>query len=205
MTQSGVAFADVSFHQSPAAYRYYAGTPASHYSPRDQTISSHDLNALAQRFDQQSINQYPTTHPIGYQPNSPVQYHQQIPQYHANESLQAHQSTVRSQRQYNSRLQCQAAHARHLSSLLERMMDSGEQCSICTASRRQEQSAPAPNWEEDETLGDELDEDYSQGPGALSRLNYRRSTDLSANQQGYVSKPIRVRKKKNRGESSRLR
>jgi hypothetical protein len=77
------------------------------------------------------------------------------------------------------------------------MIASGEQCNICYPG--QQIAVAAPEWEEDETLG-EMDE----GDDDLGRLmlTYRRSADFS-NHQGYVNKTIRVRKRKQRGEESR--
>lgn len=93
-------------------------------------------------------------------------------------------------------LQSQVSHADQLSSLLEQMIASREQCNICAA--EQATMVQTPVWEEDETMGEMEEEE-----GDLDRftLTYRRSADLG-NQQGYVNKTIRVRKRR-RGEGSR--
>jgi hypothetical protein len=77
-----------------------------------------------------------------------------------------------------------------MSIVLEHMIASGEHCSVCYPEQLIALAAPA--WEEDETLGEMDDED-----DLLNRLalTYRRSADLS-NQQGYVNKMIRVRKRR---------
>jgi hypothetical protein len=81
------------------------------------------------------------------------------------------------------------------------------QCSVCNAAMAP-QPQHAEHWE-DETIGEEdeeefEDEGFAEPPSIAARLTYRRSTDLSANGQGYVAKSIRVRKK-HRSDPSRLR
>lgn len=204
--QSGVACQDYSYHSSRSTASYYPMASSS-YSPRDTSVSTQDLSSLAHHFGQQSLRHDPRNVSAAYHTStSSGPYHQQVPQSHASSSSahQSHQSSTRAQRQPNSSLQCQAGHAQQLSSLVDHMVVTG-QCSVCNAQILPDTQQPE-QWE-DETVGEEddfEDEGFEEPPSLNARLTYRRSTDLSAGGQGYVSKAIRVRKK-HRSDPSRLR
>merc|ERR1711981_1243669 len=198
-SHSGVAFSEYSFQSSRSPSNYFPMASSS-YSPRDTSVSTHDLSSLAHHFGQQSLRHDSR--------NVSTAYHQPVPQSHAtasahNGSLQSHQSSVRSQRQANSTIQCQAGHTQQISSLVEHMVATG-QCSVCDAVATSH-IQPSESWE-DETIGqeEEFEDEGFEEPPQMARLTYRRSTDLTAGGQGYVAKAIRVRKK-HRSDPSRLR
>lgn len=98
-------------------------------------------------------------------------------------------SSRRAQRQLSTRLQCDAAHVRDISALVERMIDAGEHCRVAaaTAEHGLDEGAAARG--------------RSGRPGAAPppagkghSLRYRRSRD-ALNMQGCVSKSVRIRKR----------
>ncbi|KAF2435374.1 hypothetical protein EJ08DRAFT_692624 [Tothia fuscella] len=164
------------------------GTVAPQYTYTTQQSTS-DLSNLAHRFSQQSIQQHdfnnstasytPMSHQ--YQQTSQQAYYQQ-PQYDSYTC--PHTIATRTQRQQYNTQQYQSSHPRELSSLVERMVTTGEQCLVCTPSQE-----PPP---EDEGFGDM--EDDMEDLNAAHTLGYRRSSDFSS--ANYVAKAIRVRKQK---------
>jgi hypothetical protein len=195
--QSGVAFQDFSFHPArltSTAYYPMATASSSSYSPQDPSVSTQDFGILAQHFGQQSIRHDPKNVTNAYHQSTASGPCHQVPQSHAisspHHTLQSHQSLVCSQPQAHSRLQCQAGHAHHLSSLVENTVATGE-CLICNTEPTRPQQASS--WE-DETMDDEFEDEGFQEPAYVASLSYRRSTDFTASGQGYVAKSIRVRK-----------
>lgn len=156
-----------------------------------QGVTSTDLALLADQFGQQTI--YATNNWVSQQQSRSTTENTAPAEQDFSDCAT---TARRAQRQATTILQCQVSHARQLSSLLEQMIASREQCNACVA--EQAIMAHTPVWEEDETMGEMEEED-----GDLDRpmLTYRRSADLST-QQGYVNKTIRVRKRR-RGEGSR--
>lgn len=171
---------------SVAAFNH-ANYPYPHYT---QDTTSTDLVLLANHFSRHSIraesNEYTSTQHTPHTISPPPRPTSQ------NCSVTAR----RAQRQANTLLQCQASHARQIAVLLEQMIAAGEQCNVCYPG--QQIVAETPVWEEDETLGEMDEEDDDMGRPVLA---YRRSADLS-NQQGYVNKTVRVRKRGQRGGGS---
>ncbi|KAF2493967.1 hypothetical protein BU16DRAFT_528137 [Lophium mytilinum] len=101
-------------------------------------------------------------------------------------------AAIRLQRQANVRLQCNTSHMKDISSLVERMMDKGEQCRICTRTRSSDGLSTTSSDEELDT-GVE-----SRRPSASAlTLKYRRSGERLGG-QACVSKSVRLRKKKSR-------
>lgn len=166
---------------SPAAFSHEEYSYP-HYA-RDVTWT--DLALLANQFPSHSIRA--ETHEWVPQQQQSVHTTQHIASPNSSNSAI---TARRAQRHANTLLQCQASHARQLSILLEQMTTSGEHCNGCYPG--QQIVAEIPAWEEDETMGemDEVDDDLGR-----PILTYRRSADLS-NQQGYVNKAVRIRKRR---------
>ena len=215
-TQSDNGFREFSFEPSsrrtPASYNYQTPPTMPYTQPsNNQAVYGSDLSLLAHQFSQQSI-QYDPRVINGAYPGSAVPYSQvtqaptaatshQTPYDCQPESL----SSARSQRQAHILSQYQSSHTREPSSLVERMVATSEQ-SLTGLPMPRTEIVP-PTWDEDETLGEEMDDDALEEPPRLaaSRLSYRRSTDLTPNAQSYVAKSIRVRKKRHRNDQSRWR
>lgn len=112
-------------------------------------------------------------------------------------------AAIRLQRQANMRLQCSATHVKDISSLVERMVERGEQCMIC--------SPPGPKGRLSSTSsGAKEDEDVRTGIRRSSTselptytLKYRRSGELLSS-QACVSKSVRLRKKKYRRSATSI-
>jgi hypothetical protein len=208
--KSEVMFRDYSLQsasrQGQSSYTH-SGVPTSiySYSTNPQPVSQSDLAVLAHQFGQQSLRYDPRTANTTYS-SSTTQHQSSAPSAHY--SVQPPQSayecphtyaTVRSQRQANTRLQCQPSHAHEISTLVERMIASGEQCLIC--SPVPQQAPPAQDEDEGIYMGDS---EYLQSSDSQT-LSYRRSSDFGAT-QSYVPKSIRVRKaRRQKGDSSRLK
>ncbi|KAF2197811.1 hypothetical protein GQ43DRAFT_466119 [Delitschia confertaspora ATCC 74209] len=97
---------------------------------------------------------------------------------------------LRDKRQANSRLQCSTTHVRDISLLVERMVEKGDQCSVCP---RKRPSAIDVVEEEDEGLGMEYTPPTLDSPPSLP-LKFRRSGDR-VDGHACVSKNVRMRKK----------
>jgi len=102
-------------------------------------------------------------------------------------------AAIRQQRQANMRLQCSASHARDISSLVERMVNNGEQCVICVPRASRSGLLPAmSDFEEDDYASVKQS---TRSDGTTYTLKYRRSGDVLSN-QACVYKNIRLRQKK---------
>jgi hypothetical protein len=196
------SFSSASRQDSPS-FIHSAATPSPYsYSPNPQPVSPNDLATLAHQFGQQSIRYDTRTANTTYSSTGQHQpsassYSVQPPQ--GNYACPHTYSSVRSQRQSNTRLQCQPSHVHDISTLVERMIASGEQCLICSPVPAQ--TSPAHDEDEGIYMGDSEYQHSTDGQG----LSYRRSSDFGA-AQSYVSKSIRVRKaKRPKGDSSRLK
>jgi len=129
--------------------------------------------------------------------SSPLDYSQ---------SYASSQQYVRSQRQANSRLQCDPSRAREISTLADRITaTSNDQCYVC---QPQLQSTyihpdPEPNYDADEFDDEGIDMTSEDVPSL--DLSYRRSTDFTPT-EGRVQRQIRIRKKTRPkgGSSSRM-
>jgi hypothetical protein len=207
--KSEVMFHDYSFpsasRQGQPSFTHTEFTPSPYsYTPNQQPVSPNDLAALSTQFGQQSIRYDPRTANTSY--SSSAQHHPSSSSAHY--PVQPPQDTyacphtyasVRAQRQAITRQQCQPSHAHEISTLVERMIASGDQCLICSPVPQQ----TPPLHEEDEGIymGDA---DYQQSTDAQT-LSYRRSSDFGAT-QSYVPKSIRVRKaRRQKGDSSRMK
>lgn len=175
--------------QSVSAYnRTAAAVPQYTYSTHS-AVSSPTLSHLAHQFSQQTIHYDPRPSAASYSSAAPLQY-QQIQQSAYYQQTQPYNSpqcphtssSTRSQRHANPLLYQQSLTREH-SSLVERTIESGEQCLIC--------SPPPPP--PDEGLGD-MEEDLDDPNVSAHTLGYRRSSDFSS--ANYVTKSIRVRKQK---------
>ena len=102
-------------------------------------------------------------------------------------------AAIRQQRQANVRLQCSASHARDITSLVERMVNDGEQCVICAPRPSRSGLLPAKSDFEEDDYASVKQSTHSDG--TTYALKYRRSGDVLSN-QACVSKNIRLRKKK---------
>lgn len=104
-------------------------------------------------------------------------------------------AAIRQQRQANVQLQCSASHARDISSLVERMVNDGEQCVVCAPRASRSGLLPAKSdFEEDDYASVKRS---THSDGTTYTLKYRRSGDVLSS-QACVSKNIRLRKKKAR-------
>jgi hypothetical protein len=184
-----------SARQGTSSYNHTGNSPSPYsYSSNHQPVSSTDLSMLTHHFGQQSIRYDQRSANSNYTTTSQHQSSSTSATYSVQPPRDSYEcphmlSSVRSQRQANTRLQCQPSHARDISTLVERMIASGEQCLICSPAQDEE----PPTQEEDEGIymGES---DYQQAVAAQT-LNYRRSSDFSS-AQSYVTKSIRVRKSK---------
>jgi hypothetical protein len=201
-SQSGVAFQDFPFQPSQStSTTYYPVASSSSYTSRDSSAFSQDLSLLSHQFGQQSIHHHdPRNASRPYnQPAASGPYSHPVQQSHATSSphhaFLPHQPPVCSQRQTDARLQCQAGHILQPSSVVVEHGVATGQCSVCNAAAGA--APPQPTLiPEDEAIGDEFEDEGFQEPPSLARLTYRRSTDLFAGGQGYVSRSIRARKKR---------
>lgn len=201
-SQSRAAYSDYSYHQSRSAYTIGSAS----YTSRDTSASSHDMNSLAHHFGQQSLHNSRNNSPYHTPSSSSGSYHTSVQQSHATASAyhttspSSHQSSVYSQRP----LTCQMGHLQPLSSTGAHMIATTH-CAQCNATVMVQHIQSVEVWE-DETLGeeDEFEDEGFAEPQIPARLTYRRSTDLIAGGQAYVSKAIRIRKK-HRSNPSNLR
>ncbi|TLD38866.1 hypothetical protein E2P81_ATG01409 [Venturia nashicola] len=153
-----------------------AGCTYPHYS---QKVTATELARLAEQFGQQTVDAT----------NTWVSQQQ---------SRSTNENAASSNHAFSEcAMKVPFSHAHQLSSLLEQMIASREQCSACVAEQAMVAETPVESWEEDETMGEMEEVD-----GGLDRriFTYRRSADLST-EKGYVNKTIRVRKRR-RGEGS---
>lgn len=109
-------------------------------------------------------------------------------------------ASLRAQRQHSTRLQCDAQHVRDISALVERMVDSGEQCNFCSSPARTDDSGVGEDADEaaDATVKSARGSGGAVVEGRGATLRYRRSGDV-LNLQGCVAKSVRIRKQKGGG------
>jgi len=176
------------------------------YSP--SPVSSSDLNLLTQQFSQQTLNDDPRSS-RAY--NYPSNYVQQGYSSSSSLSTQPYQQnfqcphwtaqSARSQRQASTRLQYDPSRTGEASTLVDRMVASGEQCSICAAQSQRAYTyiEPRQDYRDDEFTDEGIDmtpanfdENYSHG------LAYRRSMEFSP-EESRVQRPVRIRKNRRRG------
>jgi hypothetical protein len=175
-------------------------------SPAQPAVSASDLNLLAQQFGQQSLSSDPRTsraynYPANYQSSQLRQEY--FPSSSSSSSnseaypsdYQYSHQFVRSQRQASTRLQCNPAHAREISSLVDGMISSSGQSSTYqpTAQRAYTYPEPTTDYSPDEFEDEGIDMTSEENPSW--ELSYRRSTDFSAT-ESRIQRPIRIRKKK---------
>jgi hypothetical protein len=195
-------FHDYSFppasRHGPSSYNTHtAAIPSPYsYSSTPQAVSSADLNLLTHQFGQQSIRYDPRPANTQYSSNNQYQHTSSSTNYSVQPPQDSYEcphavSSVRSQRQANTRLQCQPSHTRDISSLVERMVASGET----------PVADDAPSTQEEDEAIYMGDLEYQQSMAAQT-LSYRRSSDFSSS-HSYVAKSIRVRKaRRQKGDSS---
>ena len=106
-----------------------------------------------------------------------------------------HPVIKRTQRQDNLRLQTDSSHLREISSLVQKMVDNGEQCSLCepTSSHRERSITPCESDDEVTLMGSSQYEASSR----RHNLPYRRSTEVLKGRPG-VTKDVRMRKSRSR-------
>lgn len=107
--------------------------------------------------------------------------------------LSQQRSQSRTRRQMAARLLCSTAHHKDIASLVSRMVESGEQCSVST-----------PTSQNAVTEDEAYDEGYDSSDAtsrrsslavSRSRLDYRRSSEMKTS-SACVSKAVRFRKEK---------
>ncbi|EOD51972.1 hypothetical protein GTA08_BOTSDO09592 [Neofusicoccum parvum] len=104
-------------------------------------------------------------------------------------------STIRARRQAHMQLQCDAAHRHDISSLVKKMIESGDQCKL----------APRNDSVVSSDCGDDDDEAYelprsNSSPAVSQNLRYRRSGEVLST--AAVSKNIRFRRRHPRKATS---
>lgn len=181
-------------------------------SPTPSTVSASHLDLLAQQFGQQSLSSDLRTpraynYPASYQPSHLRQEY--IPSSSSSSSsyseayppgYEGSLQYVRSQRQASTRLQCNPAHAREISSLVDSMISSEGQHSTWQPTSQRAYTYPEPraDYSPDEFEDEGIDMTSEENPAL--ELSYRRSTDFSTT-EGRIQRPIRIRKKKLRPKS----
>ncbi|KAF2140096.1 uncharacterized protein K452DRAFT_289492 [Aplosporella prunicola CBS 121167] len=157
-------------HLSPTS------SPPPHLLPEYHNMSISELSRRfsAQRIEPEYLDPYaPQDQPdwLSSMPTSPTSS--------PSGRSSPHQS-IRDRRQAHTQWQCEAVNIRDLASLVEQMVESGDQCSLRSKSTSSSSSESGE------------DEDGLQGSKTPS-LKYRRSGDLSRN--AAVSKDIRFRRR----------
>ncbi|KAI9703038.1 MAG: hypothetical protein M1820_006029 [Bogoriella megaspora] len=105
-------------------------------------------------------------------------------------------SLKRSQRQDSTRMQTDDFHLREISTLVQRMVDNSEQCTLCRPSTSHSERSETPEEETDEGLLP-IGENESERPAKRPQLQFRRSCEALRARPG-VSKGIRMRKSRSR-------
>jgi hypothetical protein len=212
-TESELMLHEFSFppttRQTPVLYSHNASSSSQYkYTPQPQSEPSTDLNLLAHQFSQHSIRYEPRNTPPAYSTNTSLQYQTTSPStnyaysssqnsYDCPHRISTSSSrSIRSQGQTNIRPQFPPSNTREISSRVERMIASGEQCLVCSP----EDYSSNPISDEPNEM-DELEFPRSRSAQTLS---YRRSSDFT--NQNYVTKKIRVRKeRRQKSDPSRWR
>jgi len=161
------------------------------------------MGELSQQFSQHSLEVDPSYQSASYfdpitSPTAPC-FPDTNSVYFSRQTSYAHTSynrlspaAIRLQRQANMRLQCNTSHAKDVTALVERMMDKGEQCRVCTRPRsRGNISASSSDDDEDVAV------ESRQSSSSTMTLKYRRSGERLGGQT-CVSKSVRLRKTKSR-------
>ncbi|KAF4301914.1 hypothetical protein GTA08_BOTSDO09592 [Botryosphaeria dothidea] len=105
-------------------------------------------------------------------------------------------ATIRARRQAHTQLQCSEAHMRDISSLVQKMIESGDQCKLAT---RNDSVVSSDCGDDDDDEGYEMPRSNSS-PAISKSLRYRRSGEVLST--AAVSKNIRFRRRHPRKASS---
>ncbi|KAF2812971.1 uncharacterized protein BDZ99DRAFT_460299 [Mytilinidion resinicola] len=188
------AYMNVSPTSSPWPLPYISEPPAVTIGELSQRFSQHTLEVdpnYNPNYEPTSYFDAPTsTKPYAHDVDSA--YSSRRPSYAQASYNGLSPAAIRLQRQANVRLQCNTSHVKDISSLVERMMDKGEQCRICTRPRSNA-GLSATSSDEEEDTGIES----RRSSAATLALKYRRSGERLGG-QACVSKSVRLRKKKSR-------
>jgi len=190
------------------AYMNVSPTSSPWPLPHPAEPSAVTIGELSQRFSEHTIEIDPNYQRTSYfdLPTPPTPSHDRYTQdvdsaYSSRRTSYVHVSynglspaAIRLQRQTNVRLQCNTSHVKDISSLVERMMDKGEQCRICTRPRSKD-SLSATSSDDDEGHTKSRQSSISERPTVT--LKYRRSGERLSGQT-CVSKSVRLRKTKSR-------
>ncbi|KAI9692116.1 MAG: hypothetical protein M1822_006346 [Bathelium mastoideum] len=106
-----------------------------------------------------------------------------------------HPAIKRTQRQDNMRLQTEASHLREISSLVQRMVATQEQCSLCGSESSASEHSITPSESEDDVAS--IASPKHEAPSRRHNLPYRRSTEVLKGRPG-VNKDVRMRKSRSR-------
>ncbi|KAF2839310.1 hypothetical protein M501DRAFT_1016389 [Patellaria atrata CBS 101060] len=183
---------------SPTSTPYLPGVPSPRSLPmRNPPIS---ITELSDRFNEHSIHREPNY--TSYFDIASPSSGEISPQYasftHSRRSSFTYTAlsptALRLQRQRNTRLQCDDAHVRDITSLVERMIDVGDQCVLSSPTSSTTTSSSASS-SDDEAPADDFARTRRASTSVIPShtLRFRRSGDLRTNQER-VMKSQRKRK-----------
>jgi hypothetical protein len=197
-------FRDFSF-EAPAQHTfareiertYSPFTPSPPPSTRPPTPPPCHINDLAYRLDQSSLHIEVDHHYACHDdpPTPPSDDHTfpveiDSPKHSSSLYTRLSSSTLRQQRQANQRAQCSSPRLEDIASLVQRMVEDGDQCRVCE--HKSSTSSIAS------TVGDDegVDVNYSPPPQAphVYTLKFRRSGDR-LNTGAAVSRSVKMRKR----------
>ncbi|KAF2234384.1 hypothetical protein EV356DRAFT_501950 [Viridothelium virens] len=187
---------DTSTHVSPHPSRCVSPTRTSFAQPLQYSISD-----LSRQFGEHSIRPRTVRADSGYESQR-----SSIAQEESNvasrvSSLQVPQSSSRqpsvkrAQRQDSIRLQTETSHLREISSLVQRMVDSGDQCSLCRPTSSHSERSNTPPEDDDDVVSMGLN--THESAARRHNLPYRRSNEVLRGRPG-VTKDVRMRKSRSR-------
>lgn len=200
-------FRDFSF-EAPAPHifareverAYSPFTPSPPPSTRPPTPPPCHINDLAYRLDQSSlqieVDHHYTYYNAPHAPRTPptddctIPTELDLPKHSSALYTRLSSSTLRQQRQANQRAQCSSPRLEDIASLVQRMVEDGDQCRV----REHKSTASSNASKSDEDEG--VDMDYSPPPQEphLYTLKFRRSGDR-LNTGAVVSRSVKMRRK----------
>ena len=161
----------------------------------------YSISDLSRQFSEQSIRPRPKRTDSGYssqrssfaQEESSTNTRISSPQLLQPNSRQP--STTRAQRQDSTRLQTESSHLREISSLVQRMVDTRDQCSLCRPTSSHSEHSVTPSESEDDVGS--MASSRMESTTRRHHLPYKRSTEVLKGRPG-VSKDVRMRKSRSR-------
>lgn len=161
----------------------------------------YSISDLSRQFSEQSIRPRPKRADSGYESQRSSFAQEEASTNSRVSSLQVSQphsrqpSVKRAQRQDSMRLQTEASHLREISSLVQRMVDTRDQCSLCRPTSSHSECSITPSESEDDVVS--IASNRMESTSRRHNLPYRRSTEVLKGRPG-VTKDVRMRKSRSR-------